>query len=92
LKVSNFMAKIYRIRDGYSFVKPDRSVLGGGELIELEDDVYKQHAHKLEVIPAAPKASKAPVQTPAQAAAAAEAAALAEAAAAAAAANKDKAQ
>jgi hypothetical protein len=44
------MAKTYKIRDGFSFVMDDRTVKGGGDIVELEDDVAKGHAHKLEPV------------------------------------------
>lgn len=43
------MAKIYKIRDGFSFVMGDGTVKAGGETIELEDDVAQNHSHKLEL-------------------------------------------
>ena len=42
------MAAKYRIRAGFSFVVGLGQVLAGGEVVELEDDVASQHAHKLE--------------------------------------------
>ena len=44
------MAKLYKIRAGFSFVFPDGMVKSGGATVELEDDVYEQHAHKLELV------------------------------------------
>lgn len=42
------MAAKYRIRAGFSFVVGNDKVLTGGDVVELEDDVASQHAHKLE--------------------------------------------
>jgi hypothetical protein len=44
------MANNYKIRDGFSFVMDDRTVKSGGDIVTLEDDVAKSHAHKLELI------------------------------------------
>ena len=44
------MATLYKIRQGFSFVVEYGVVKGGGETIELEDDVYQLHAHKLELV------------------------------------------
>ena len=44
------MAKLYKIRAGFSFVVEYGVVATGGDTIELEDDVYQMHAHKLELV------------------------------------------
>ena len=44
------MPKEYKIRQGFTFVQDDRTVLIGGDTISLEDDVYRAHAHKLELV------------------------------------------
>jgi len=44
------MAKTYKIRDGFTFVMDDRTVKSGGDIVALEDDVAKGHAHKLEPV------------------------------------------
>jgi len=44
------MAKKYTIRLGFTFVLDDRTVKVGGDILELEDDVFKDHAHKLELV------------------------------------------
>lgn len=49
------MAHPYRIRTGAAFRQADGSLLSGGDVIELDDDVAQAHADKLD-----------PVQTPAQ--------------------------
>lgn len=46
------MGKKYTIRQGFTFVMPDRTVKAGGDIFELEDDVYNGHAHKLELVAA----------------------------------------
>lgn len=40
--------KTYTIRAGFSFVMPDGEVKGGGDKVDLPDDVADQHLHKLE--------------------------------------------
>ena len=50
------MAKDYLIRDGFSFVESDGTVITGGDTIELPDDVAAEHLHKLVLIdPVAPE-------------------------------------
>lgn len=46
------MAKQYKIRAGFTFVMDDRTVKTGGDVLDLEDDVAKDHAHKLEPVEA----------------------------------------
>ncbi len=45
------MAKKYIIRSGSSFRLDDVTVLHGGEVIELEDDVAALHADKIDPAP-----------------------------------------
>lgn len=56
------MPKKYTIREGFSFVDDSNNVKSGGEIVELEDDVAANHAHKLELV-----AEKAPAKTTKQA-------------------------
>jgi hypothetical protein len=49
------MSKKYRIRDGFTFRGDNGAVIGGGDVIELEDDVAALHAHKLELVEDTPK-------------------------------------
>ena len=44
------MPKKYKIRQGFTFVQDDRTVLSGDDTIWLDDDVYRAHAHKLEFV------------------------------------------
>ena len=44
------MPKKYTIREGFSFVDDSNEVKHGGEIVELEDDVAANHAHKLELV------------------------------------------
>ena len=44
------MSKKYKIREGFTFVNSDQTVAVGGDIIELDDDVATQHAHKLEPV------------------------------------------
>lgn len=44
------MPKKYTIRDGFSFIDENNDVKTGGAVIELEDDVAANHAHKLELV------------------------------------------
>lgn len=44
------MPKKYKIREGFTFVQSDQTVAVGGDIIELDDDVATQHAHKLEPV------------------------------------------
>jgi hypothetical protein len=44
------MANKYKIRGGFSFVMDDRTVKSGGDIVDLEDDVARGHAHKLEPV------------------------------------------
>lgn len=44
------MRKKYTIREGFTFVNHDQTVSVGGDIIELDDDVAAQHAHKLEPV------------------------------------------
>jgi hypothetical protein len=53
------MSKKYMIRPGFTFVDHQNTVKGGGEIIELEDDIAALHLHKLEEPPAPKKAPKA---------------------------------
>lgn len=41
----------YRILPGHSFVDSDGSVKGGGQSIELGDDIAAQHPDKLQLQP-----------------------------------------
>lgn len=43
------MASKYKIRPGFSFVGAT-GVSVGGDIIELDDDIAAQHAHKLEPV------------------------------------------
>ena len=43
------MARTYLIRGGASFLLGDGSVKTGGDTIELEDDVARIHADKIEL-------------------------------------------
>jgi len=56
------MPKTYKIREGFSFVFPDGTVKTGGATVELEDDVYEQHAHKLEPEGANHEAGSVPIE------------------------------
>lgn len=52
--------KTYTIRSGFSFVMPNGDVKGGGDTVDLPDDVADQHLHKLESEPEPePKAKRA---------------------------------
>jgi hypothetical protein len=68
------MPKKYTIREGFTFRGDDGKVAGGGDTIELADDVAKQHLHKLEPVEeptkrkAAPKPAAAAESAPAVAA------------------------
>jgi hypothetical protein len=42
--------KNYMIRHGFSFRKDNNEVVGGGQTIELPDDVAANHLHKLEEV------------------------------------------
>jgi len=44
------MAKKYTIRDGFSFIDENNEVKTGGAMVELDDDVAANHAHKLELV------------------------------------------
>ena len=44
------MARKYMIRDGFSFIGDNNEVKSGGEIVELDDDVAANHAHKLELV------------------------------------------
>lgn len=44
------MPKKYTIREGFTFVCSNNEVKTGGEILELEDDVAANHAHKLELV------------------------------------------
>jgi hypothetical protein len=44
------MPKKYKIRDGFTFRGDDGTTAGGGDVIELDDDVAELHAHKLELV------------------------------------------
>lgn len=44
------MAKKYTIREGFSFIGDNNEVKSGGEIVELDDDVAANHAHKLELV------------------------------------------
>lgn len=46
------MPRLYTIRTGCAFRQADGSKLTGGQQIELEDDVARDHAEKLEPLPA----------------------------------------
>ncbi len=48
------MATLYRIRSGERFVLPDGSELGGGELIQLEEDVAILHAMRVDRVEPTP--------------------------------------
>lgn len=50
------MGRAYIIRSGCSFVQPDGSKLTGGDTIELDDDVAKLHADKVDPAPVDPDA------------------------------------
>jgi hypothetical protein len=52
------MPKKYIIRAGFTFRGDDGQLAAGGDTIELEDDVAKLHAHKLEPAEEAPKRRK----------------------------------
>jgi hypothetical protein len=61
------MPKKYKIRDGFTFRGDDGQTAGGGDMIELDDDVAELHAHKLELVedPAKRRAQpKQPVPVP----------------------------
>ena len=59
------MAKQYKIRTGFSFVGADRKVIGGGEIVTLEDDVAAGQLHKLEEVrPEATAPAKKPAPKP----------------------------
>lgn len=66
------MSKKYLIRAGFTFVDHQGGVKGGGEIVELEDDIAALHLHKLEEPPAAKKAPKAAKPPQAEAAVAGE--------------------
>ena len=51
------MGQRYTIRSGCSFLQADGSRLDGGAEIELEDDVARAHADKIELV-------QAPAQDP----------------------------
>lgn len=57
--------KTYKIRDGFSFRRDDGTIIGGGETIDLAEDVAAQNLHKLEDVGAADAAPAAPAVTPA---------------------------
>lgn len=61
------MPKKYTIRAGFTFRDDDGDLAVGGDTIELEDDVAKLHAHKLELVEEAPKRRKQPASTTAAA-------------------------
>lgn len=44
------MPKKYTIREGFSFIGDNNEVKTGGAVIELEDDMAANHAHKLELL------------------------------------------
>jgi len=44
------MAKQYKIRTGFSFIGADSKVIGGGQIVTLEDDVASGQMHKLEEV------------------------------------------
>lgn len=48
----------YKIRDGFTVRLDDRTVLGSGDVIDLDDETAALHAHKLE--PAETDAPKKP--------------------------------
>lgn len=52
--------RAYVIRPGYTFLGDQGAVLAGGDRIELDDDVARQHADKLDL--AAVDAVAAPVR------------------------------
>lgn len=54
------MPKKYTIRAGFTFRGDDGEVAGGGDIVELEDDVAQLHAHKLELVEDASKRRKQP--------------------------------
>lgn len=50
----------YKIRDGFTVRLDEKTVLDGGDVIELDDDTAAMHAHKLEPVESdAPKKTKA---------------------------------
>lgn len=73
------MSKKYLIRAGFTFVDHQNNVKGGGDIVELEDDIAALHLHKLEEPPAPKKTVKAPKPAPAEAAAGDDAAPAADA-------------
>lgn len=52
------MSKKYLIRAGFTFVDYQGNVKGGGEIVELEDDIAALHLHKLDEPPVAKKPAK----------------------------------
>lgn len=73
------MGKLYKIRDGFSFIDEKYEVKVGGDVIELDDDSAENHSHKLELVTdetvdtdpvveaSTPKAAKGKTAQPAQA-------------------------
>jgi hypothetical protein len=62
------MARAYRIRSGCSFRLADGSLKTAGEPIDLDDDVARDHADKLEPVQApapGPEAAPEPATDPA---------------------------
>lgn len=45
------MAKLYRVRPGESFRDGD-TLKTGGDVIQLDDDMAKLHAHRVDEVPA----------------------------------------
>jgi hypothetical protein len=69
------MARPYTIRSGAAFLLPDGTSRGAGAVIELDDDVAREHRDKLDPVPALlvpppapPEAEPVAVRKPARAA------------------------
>jgi hypothetical protein len=51
------MAKKYKVREGFVVHLGERNIHEGGAVLELEDEVAAQHAHKLEIYSAKKEAA-----------------------------------